>query len=92
MTARALALPILVAAALALPATPAEEQSCEPVFRLYRSSAAIEGTRIHVATFDSCEKAGDPTPGATYNGGNCEIARSLFQSQPGVTVTYWCER
>jgi hypothetical protein len=29
---------------------------------------------------------------AEYNRSNCEIARSLFQSQPGVIVTYWCER
>ena len=23
---------------------------------------------------------------------NCDIARQLFQNQPGVTVRYWCER
>jgi len=41
--------------------------------------------RIHVATFDAAE-------GAKYNAENCEIARDLFESQPGVTVRYWCEK
>jgi hypothetical protein len=41
--------------------------------------------RIHVATFDSVD-------GEEYNSGNCDIARSLFQAQPGVTVKYWCEK
>ena len=40
--------------------------------------------RIHVATLDS--KDGDE-----YNHENCEVARELFQRQPGVTVRYWCE-
>lgn len=41
--------------------------------------------RIHIATFDAIE-------GATYNRDNCEISKTLFQGQSGVTVTYWCER
>lgn len=57
------------------------------VYTLYRSSAVVGGKtwRIHVATFDAVD-------GAEYNRGNCEIAKGLFQSQPGVTVEYWCER
>ena len=56
-------------------------------YTLYRSSATVSGAsmRIHVSTFDTKD-------GATYNRDNCEIAKSLFQKQPGVTVTYWCER
>jgi hypothetical protein len=60
------------------------------VYTLYRSSPTIEtisgeGARIHVATFDAAD-------GADYNRENCEAARSLFVSQPGVVVRYWCER
>jgi hypothetical protein len=53
------------------------------VVRLYRGSVVDPDLRIHVASFD--------VPGApNYNRDNCEIARELFQSQPGVRVTYWC--
>lgn len=57
------------------------------VYTLYRSSAVDGGKtwRLHVATFDAVD-------GAEYNRGNCEIAKSFFQAQPGVTVEYWCER
>jgi hypothetical protein len=57
------------------------------VYTLYRSSAVVGGKtwRLHVATFDAVE-------GAEYNRGNCEIAKRLFQAQPGITVEYWCER
>jgi hypothetical protein len=41
--------------------------------------------RIHIATFDSKE-------GEEYNRENCELARSLFQAQPGVTVKFWYEK
>lgn len=46
---------------------------------------ALEGMRIHVATFDASE-------GADYNRDNCEIARALFGGQPAVTAKYWCEK
>jgi len=26
-----------------------------------------------------------------YNLENCEVARDLFQAQPGVKVEFWCE-
>ncbi len=57
------------------------------VYTLYRSSAVVGGKtwRLHVATMDAAD-------GAEYNRGNCEVAKKLFQSQPGVTVEYWCER
>lgn len=55
------------------------------VYTLYRSSIVDRGLRIHVATFDSVD-------GAEYNRENCQIARGLFQAQPGVSVQYWCER
>ena len=59
----------------------------DDVFTLYRSSAVNGGEtwRLHVATFDSSD-------GEKYNLGNCEIAKSLFQEQPMVTVRYWCEK
>jgi hypothetical protein len=59
----------------------------EATYTLYRSSATVGGAgmRVHVATFDTKD-------GATYNRDNCEIAKNLFQKQPGVTVIYWCER
>jgi hypothetical protein len=78
---------LLVLAGSAGAACPSDETH----YRLYRSSAAIQGAAIHVATFDSVMKDGDGSA-AEYNRSNCEIARSLFQSQPGVIVTYWCER
>lgn len=55
-------------------------------YTLYRSSAgAGPQLRLHVATFDTAD-------GDQYNRENCEVARSLFQAQPGVTVRYWCEQ
>ena len=70
-----------VAAASCLTACDAQKTT----YTLYRSSAgASHQLRLHVATFDS-------TDGAGYNRENCEVARSLFQAQPGVTVRYWCE-
>jgi hypothetical protein len=56
----------------------------ETAYTLYRGS--VTGPlRIHVGTFDAAQPEG-------YNRENCEIARSLFQAQPGVTVKYWCEK
>lgn len=55
------------------------------VYTLYRGSPLGSDVRVHVATFDADEK-GD------YNRENCDTARRLFQSQPGVRVRYWCER
>jgi hypothetical protein len=54
-------------------------------YTLYRSSRTDSAMRIHVATFDVDEKE-------TYNRENCDSAGKLFQSQPGVTVKYWCEK
>ena len=64
----------------------------ETHYRLYRSSAAIQGAAIHVATFDAALQAAQGGDAAEYNRSNCEIARNQFQSQPGVRVTFWCER
>lgn len=62
---------------------------CDPrdngIYTLYRDSTSGPGMRLHVATFDATE-------GEEYNQGNCNIARDLFQGQPGVQVKYWCER
>ena len=62
-------------------------QDPQTVYTLYRTSAVAGGGawRLHVATFDA-------TDGANYNRDNCTTAKALFQGQPGVTVTYWCER
>ena len=59
--------------------------SDDKVYTLYRSSMAKGALRVHVATFDADEPA-------KYNRGNCEIAKQLFQNQPGVNVRYWCEK
>lgn len=56
-------------------------------FTLYRSSQVIDAARIHVATFDADEQAGQP-----YNSQNCEQAAELFQQQPGVITRFWCEK
>ena len=48
---------------------------------VYRSSAAIENMRFHVASFDADE-------GFDYNWENCWIAAKLFEGQLGVTVKY----
>jgi hypothetical protein len=55
------------------------------VYTLHRNSPAFADMRIHVATFDAAEDK-------DYNRDNCQIARDLFASQPGVTIKYWCER
>jgi hypothetical protein len=60
------------------------------IYTLYRNSPTVgtisgDDARIHVATFDAAEDK-------DYNKNNCETARDLFASQPGVTVRYWCER
>ncbi len=55
------------------------------IFTLYRGSTTDPNMRIHIASFDANEKE-------EYNRENCEIARQLFQAQPGVKVKYWCEK
>lgn len=52
-------------------------------YTLYRTG--LDGSRVHVATFDANESD-------AYNNENCLTAMELFQSQPGVSVRYWCER
>lgn len=54
-------------------------------FTLYRSSALDQLARVHVGTFDAAD-------GTDYNRENCELARQLFQSQPGARVRFWCEK
>jgi len=58
---------------------------------LYRSSVAIEYARIHIATFDGTTKAYNGNE-FDYNWGNCQLAAKLFQSQPEVKTTFWCEK
>jgi hypothetical protein len=66
------------------------DDSSQGVYTLYRSSPIIgsisgEGARVHVSTFDAAA-------GEDYNRENCQNAATLFASQPGVTVRYWCEK
>ena len=75
----------LIATALALLATCDNSNPKGVVYTLYRNSPAFPDMRIHVATFDAAEDK-------DYNRENCEKARDLFASQPGVQVRYWCER
>jgi hypothetical protein len=60
-------------------------QGSTKTYTLYRSSVLDAAMRLHVASFDSAD-------GEAYNRENCEVARSLFQQQPGATVKYWCEK
>jgi len=62
----------------------------DDVYTLYRSGVGASDLRIHVATFDSSDSK-DPKF-KTYNQDNCQLAAQLFQSQPNVTVRYWCEK
>jgi hypothetical protein len=54
-------------------------------YTLYRDSAVTHDARMHVASFDTRE-------GAKYNNDNCQQVLALFQTQPGVTVRFWCEK
>jgi hypothetical protein len=58
------------------------------VYTLYRSGVLDPKMRLHVATFD----ADDGNTTEEYNRDNCEQARGLFQSQPGVGTKFWCEK
>jgi hypothetical protein len=62
------------------------------VYTLYRNSgtdmteAGYSPSRIHVGTFD-------PNETGTYNQEHCDVARTLFKGQFGITaVNYWCEK
>lgn len=59
--------------------------STKDTYTLYRNSVTADSLRMHVATFNASE-TGD------YNRGNCEQARELFQTQPGVRTRFWCEQ
>lgn len=52
-------------------------------YTLYRT-AYLGSEKVHIATFDARQSD-------DYNHTNCEIARELFQSHPGVLARYWCE-
>jgi hypothetical protein len=69
----------------------AQSQNDQGVATLYRSSIINEIQRIHIATFDSEEKSLGGTS-FDYNWENCQTAASLFEQQPSVSVTYWCEK
>jgi hypothetical protein len=57
----------------------------DSTFTLYRSSVTDSTMRVHIATFDTDNKA-------AYNQENCDLARELFQNQQGVKVKFWCEK
>jgi hypothetical protein len=54
-------------------------------YALYRASPTDANMRIHIATFNAEQNE-------AYNRENCDVAAKLFQSQPGVSVRYWCEK
>jgi len=54
-------------------------------YTLYRNSVLDSLARYHVATFDVALDN-------SHNQENCEIARQLFQGQPGVRTRFWCEK
>ena len=61
------------------------------VATLYKDSVVLTNARMHIATFDSREKAwgGDRSE---YNWQNCVTAAKLFQSQQDAKTRFWCER
>ena len=63
----------------------ASSPSDASIFVLYRNSVTDENMRLHVATFDAADGEG-------YNRGNCDQAKELFQTQPGVKTKFWCEK
>ena len=62
----------------------------ENVYTLYRAGVGLPDLRVHVATFDSDDSK--QAQFKTYNQDNCQTAMQLFQSQPNVTIRYWCEK
>jgi len=62
----------------------------DEVYTLYRAGVGLPDLRVHVATFDSDDSK--QAQFKTYNQDNCLTAMNLFQSQPNVTVRYWCEK
>jgi hypothetical protein len=78
---------ILVAAVLVLGlfACSSSTSQAGRVYTLYRNSIIDANMRIHVATFNA-------DADAQYNSDNCDQARELFQSQPGVKTRFWCEK
>lgn len=62
----------------------------DEIYTLYRTGVGSSDMRIHVATFNSDDSKNEKFK--IYNQENCNTAASLFQSQPNVTVRYWCEK
>lgn len=56
------------------------------VYTLYRNSVLDPSMRVHMATFDAKDSDN------SYNQQNCMLAAKLFQGQPGVATTFWCEK
>lgn len=54
-------------------------------FTLYRNSVTDANMRIHVGSFNAAD-------GEAYNRDNCEQAKQLFQTQPGIKIKFWCEK
>ena len=61
------------------------------IYTLYRNSPLDSNMRIHIATFDSANKAYKGTS-ESYNKENCLLAESLFQKQLNVVSKFWCEK
>ena len=58
----------------------------ERIYALYRSSL-VDGSRVHIATFDSAY-------GADYNSDACRHAARVLQADPPPFLdgtVYWCE-
>lgn len=72
----------LIAALVMAACTPFEPDA----YTLYRNSVLDASMRIHMATFDAKDSDN------SYNQQNCMLAAKLFQSQPGVATTFWCEK
>lgn len=76
-----------IAAALILKACEAPQN--DDVWTLYRDSEIAPNMRVHVATFDSAERAA--LNGPSYNQSSCNETADLYAANDPAGKTWWCE-
>lgn len=83
------ALIIACLAALSGCDAPSQTQSQTDVWTLYRDSEITPNMRLHVATFDSAERAFGG--GASYNQQSCMETADLYAANDPAHKNWWCE-
>jgi len=61
------------------------EGIADTAYTLYRGNTADEGSRFHVATFDTDR-------GEEHNCALCEYAREMLQAEARDGHSFWCEK